>query len=45
MAVSPADCIAAATALGRAAPLATADPALTALVRAEGGAVEVLPDQ
>lgn len=44
MAVSLADCIAAAIALTRAAPLATADPALTTLVRAEGGSVEELPD-
>jgi PIN domain nuclease of toxin-antitoxin system len=43
-AVSLADCIAAATALARAQPLATSDPALAALVREEGGEVRGLPD-
>ena len=44
MAVSLADCIAAATALSLDHPLATADPALAALVRAEGGRVRGLVD-
>lgn len=44
MAVSLADCIAAATALTAPAPLATSDPALAAMVRDEGGAVHALPD-
>jgi predicted nucleic acid-binding protein len=44
MAVSLADCIAAATALSLDRPLATADPALAALVRAEGGQVRGLVD-
>ncbi|MGI8626397.1 MAG: PIN domain-containing protein [Geodermatophilaceae bacterium] len=44
MAVSLADCIAAATALTVARPLATSDPALAAMVRAEAGAVHGLPD-
>jgi predicted nucleic acid-binding protein len=43
-AVSLADCVAAATALAESLPLATADPALAALVRAEGGQVTPLPD-
>ncbi|MGL5931044.1 MAG: PIN domain-containing protein [Dermatophilaceae bacterium] len=38
-AVSLADCMAAASALGRQRPLATADPALAAIVRAEGGTI------
>ena len=42
--VSIADCIAAALALERAAPLATSDPALIDLMLDEGGLVEVLPD-
>jgi PIN domain nuclease of toxin-antitoxin system len=44
MAVSLADCVAAATALDRRRPLATSDPALAALIRAEGGLVHGLPD-
>jgi predicted nucleic acid-binding protein len=44
MAVSLADCVAAATALSEELPLATADPPLADLVRAEGGAVHALPD-
>jgi PIN domain nuclease of toxin-antitoxin system len=44
MAVSLADCIAAATALSERRPLATADPALAALVRTEGGKIHGLPD-
>jgi PIN domain nuclease of toxin-antitoxin system len=44
MAVSLADCVAAATALSRQRPLATADPSLAALVRDEGGDVHALPD-
>jgi ribonuclease VapC len=44
MSVSMADCIAAATALALDEPLATADPALAAVVRAEGGRVRGLPD-
>lgn len=44
MAVSLADCIAAATALSLNLPLATADPALATVVRREGGAVSGLPD-
>jgi PIN domain nuclease of toxin-antitoxin system len=43
-AVSLADCTAAAVALDRRVGLATADPALAALVRAEGGAVHPLAD-
>jgi predicted nucleic acid-binding protein len=43
-AVSLADCVAAATALERQSPLATSDPALAKLVRAEGGKVHALPD-
>lgn len=42
-AVSLADCVAAATALESSLPLATSDPALAALVRAEGGQVHPLP--
>lgn len=42
--VSLADCLAAATALARKEPLATADPSLAALVREEGGTVIALPD-
>lgn len=44
MAVSLADCVAAATALSARRPLATADPPLAELVRAEGGQVHALPD-
>ena len=44
MAVSLADCIAAATALSLDRPLATADPTLAAMVRAEGGQVRGLVD-
>ena len=43
-AVSLADCIAAATALSLDRALATADPALAALMRAEGGSVRPLVD-
>lgn len=43
-AVSLADCIAAAAALSRGAPIATSDPVLAALVRAEGGRVHALAD-
>jgi len=43
-AVSLADCLAAATALGREAPLATSDPALAALIRGEGGKIHSLAD-
>ncbi len=43
-AVSLADCIAAAAALAAAQPLATADPALADVVRAEGGDIRPLPD-
>lgn len=43
-AVSLADCTAAAVALGRRLALATADPALAAVVRAGGGAVHPLAD-
>ena len=43
-AVSMADCVAAATALSEKLPLATADPALVAVMRAEGGEVHELPD-
>lgn len=42
--VSLADCVAAATALAVDLPLATSDPDLAAVVRAEGGAVHPLPD-
>ena len=44
MSVSLADCIAAATALELEEPLATADPGLAAVVRAEGGRVRGLVD-
>ncbi len=44
-AVSLADCVAAATALTENLPLATADPALAAMVRDEGGRIHALPDQ
>ncbi|MHB8452458.1 MAG: PIN domain-containing protein [Mycobacteriales bacterium] len=44
MAVSLADCVAAAAALSTECALATADPALASLVRAEGGRVHPLPD-
>lgn len=44
-AVSLADCAAAATALRAERPLATADPALAALMRAEAGRVAELPDR
>lgn len=43
-AVSLADCIAAAAALTTSHPLATADPALAAVVRTEGGQILALPD-
>lgn len=43
-AVRLADCLIAAAALRAGQPLATADPALAALVREEGGEVEPLPD-
>jgi PIN domain nuclease of toxin-antitoxin system len=43
-AVSLADCIAATAALAQQRPLATSDPALAAVVRAEGGAVHPLAD-
>jgi predicted nucleic acid-binding protein len=43
-AVSLADCIAASAALAGYGPLATSDPALAAVVRAEGGEVRALPD-
>ncbi|HEX7131500.1 MAG TPA: PIN domain-containing protein [Iamia sp.] len=43
-AVSMADCIAAVTALHLGVPLATSDPALAAMVVAEGGSVVALPD-
>jgi len=42
--LSLADCLAAATALARRAELATADPPLAALMRAEDGQVVALPD-
>jgi PIN domain nuclease of toxin-antitoxin system len=44
MAVSLADCVAAAAALSTECALATADPALASLVRSEGGRVHSLPD-
>lgn len=44
MAVSLADCVAAATALSTGRPLATADPALAAMMRAEEGNLLPLPD-
>ena len=43
-AISLADCVAAATALDKQSPLATSDPALAKVVRAEGGALHALPD-
>lgn len=43
-AVSLADCVAAATALSTGWPLATADPPLARLVRAERGEIHALPD-
>jgi ribonuclease VapC len=43
-AVSLADCVAASAALATRQPLATADPALAAVLRAEGGDVHPLPD-
>jgi PIN domain nuclease of toxin-antitoxin system len=43
-AISLADCVAASTALAVGRPLATADPALAAVLRAEGGDVHALPD-
>ncbi|HZI97722.1 MAG TPA: PIN domain-containing protein [Actinomycetales bacterium] len=42
-AVSLADCVAAATALSTGRPLATADPALATMIRAEGGSLHALP--
>lgn len=44
MAVSLADCVAAATALSTGQPLATADPHLASLIRAEAGTIHALPD-
>lgn len=44
MALSLADCVAAATSLSDGRPLATADPPLANLLRAEGGTVHALPD-
>lgn len=44
MAVSLADCTAAATALTTNLPLATSDPALAAVVRTEGGQIHGLSD-
>lgn len=44
MAVSLADCIAAAAALDREESLATADPSLASMLRAEGGTVHALQD-
>jgi PIN domain nuclease of toxin-antitoxin system len=44
MAVSLADCVAAAAALSAGRPLATADPPLARLIRAEGGEIHALPD-
>jgi PIN domain nuclease of toxin-antitoxin system len=43
-AVSLADCVAATAAITAGTPLATSDPALAALMRAEGGAVHPLAD-
>jgi len=43
--VSLVDCFAAATALALDLPIATADPHLSELVRAEGGRVHVLPER
>lgn len=45
MAVSLADCVAAATALSSGRPLATADPGLAAVIRAEAGDLRALPDR
>jgi predicted nucleic acid-binding protein len=42
-AISLADCMAAAAALAARQPLATADPALAKVVRAEGGDIHPLP--
>lgn len=44
MALSLADCVAAATALSTGHPLATADPPLATLIRTEGGKIHALPD-
>lgn len=44
MAVSLAGCIAAATALSTGRSLATADPSLADMLRAEGGTIHALPD-
>jgi PIN domain nuclease of toxin-antitoxin system len=44
MAVSLADCVAAAVALSTGRPLATADPPLAQLLRAENGELHPLPD-
>jgi|SRR5699024_4570399 len=44
MALSLPDCVAAATALADGRPIATADPPLATMVRAEGGEVHALPD-
>jgi len=44
VAVSLADCMAAATALSSNRPLVTSDPALAGVVRAEGGTIHGLPD-
>jgi PIN domain nuclease of toxin-antitoxin system len=44
LAVSLADCVAAAAALSADWPLATADPPLAGLIRAEGGKIHALPD-
>ncbi len=43
-AISLADCVAAAAALACGQPLATSDPALATVLRAEGGKVHPLPD-
>ena len=43
-AISLADCVAASAALAAGRPLATADPALATVLRAEGGNVHSLPD-
>jgi PIN domain nuclease of toxin-antitoxin system len=43
-ALSLADCVAAATALSMKGPMATADPSLAGLIRAEGGELHALPD-
>jgi len=43
-AISLADCVAASAAVAVGRPLATADPALAAVLRAEGGDVHALPD-